>query len=325
MPDDQAEPTADTSTSSTEVFPRGVVPPVATPLTADREVDEPSLRRLVRRLITAGVDGLFALGSTGESAFLPDRQRLRVAEIIVDEVAGAVPVLAAALDPSTTRVIDTAKVLTKVGVAGVVVTAPFYGIAHPAEISRHFRRIAEAVEVPTIAYDIPVAVGAKLAPELVAELAADGTLRAVKDSSGDDAGLRRVLELTHDIPGFAVLTGSEVLADLALYLGVHGIVPGLGNVDPDGYVRLYRAAVAGDWALARAEQERLIDLFRIVEVADGARVGRATAGVGSFKEALVQLGVIETATLPEPLPPLVAAERERIGALVRGVGLHAAR
>ncbi|MER5429229.1 dihydrodipicolinate synthase family protein [Streptomyces sp. NPDC002588] len=299
----------------------GVVPPVCTPLTPDREVDVPSLRALVDHLVAAGVDGLFVLGSTSEVAYLTDRQRRLVTETVVAHVGGRLPVLAGAIDMSTPRVLDQVAAATAAGADGVVVTAPFYARTHRAEIARHFRLIADRSPVPVIAYDIPVAVHSKLPAELVLELAAEGALAGLKDSSGDLAGFREVTAGARGLPGFSVLTGSELLVDAALALGADGVVPGLGNVDPDGYVRLVRLFRAGDRDAARTEQERLCALFGIVGAGDPGRMGGGSAALGAFKAALHLRGVIDCPVTAEPQIPLSAEETERVGKLLAAAGL----
>ena len=237
----------------------GVVPPVCTPLTPDSEVDTSSLVRLVDHLLDGGVDGLFVLGSTSEAAYLPDRHRRTVVETVVGHVGGRLPVLAGVIDMTTPRVLDHVASAVDAGADAVVATAPFYTRTHPKEIARHFRVLADRSPVPVVAYDIPRSVHTKLGADLVLELAADGVLAGLKDSSGDEGGFRRVVMGARLLgrPGaFSVLTGSEVTVDAALAMGAHGVVPGLGNVDPHGYVRLYRACRAGDWDRARTEQER---------------------------------------------------------------------
>ncbi|MFJ8110302.1 dihydrodipicolinate synthase family protein [Streptomyces sp. NPDC096132] len=299
----------------------GVVPPVCTPLTADREVDVPSLLRLVDHLVAGGVDGLFVLGSTSEVAYLTDRQRLLVTETVAGHVAGRLPVLAGAIDMSTPRVLDHVAAVTAAGADAVVVTAPFYARTHPAEIARHYRLVAARSTVPVIAYDIPVAVHTKLPAPLLLELAADGVLAGLKDSSGDLAGFREVVTGARALPGFSVLTGSELLVDAALALGAHGVVPGLGNVDPHGYVRLHRLFRAGDLAAARAEQERLCTLFGMVTVGDPARMGPGSAALGAFKTALHLRGVIACPVTAAPQIPLTTEETERVAKFLSGAGL----
>ena len=288
----------------------GIVPPLCTPLTPERELDVPSLEKLTGHLLGAGVHGLFVTGSTGEVGYLPDRTRRRVLEVVAGVAAGQVPVLAGVIDTATPRVVEHARAALQAGADALVATAPFYVPTHPAEIAVHFRQIRAAVDLPLLAYDIPVSVHTKLAPATVAELAADGTLAGLKDSSGDLDGLRAVLE-TVDAEGFLVFSGSETMADTSLQLGAHGLVPGLGNVDPDGYVRLHEAAVAGDWERAAAEQRRLRRLFEVIRV--GARpMSRYSSAIGAFKAGLVLRGVIEHGTTSIPMIPLDDAETDAV-------------
>ncbi|MFF3190338.1 dihydrodipicolinate synthase family protein [Streptomyces misionensis] len=299
----------------------GVVPPVCTPLTPEREVDVPSLLRLVDHLVGAGVHGLFVLGSTSEAAFLTDAQRRRVVETVAGHLGGQLPVLAGAIDMTTPRVLDHVRAVTAAGAEAVVVTAPFYTRTHPSEIVHHYRRIAALSPVPVIAYDIPVAVHTKLPAELVLGLAGDGVLAGIKDSSGDLAAFRELVTGARAHPGFGVLTGSELIADAALALGADGAVPGLANVDPHGYVRMYRQCRAGDWAGARAEQERLCALFGLTAVGDPARMGGGSSALGAFKAALHLRGVIDCPVTAEPQVPLSGEEAEKVAKFLACAGL----
>jgi 4-hydroxy-tetrahydrodipicolinate synthase len=286
----------------------GVVPPVCTPLTPERELDVASLERLAGFLLDAGVHGLFVTGSTGEVAYLTDDVRRQALEVVAGVAAGQVPVLAGIIDTTTTRVIEHARASKASGADALVATAPFYAPTHPSEFYGHFRTIRAAVDLPLVAYDIPVSVGSKLPTDVIADLAADGTLSALKDSSGDLDGLRAVLERTS---GFQCYSGSETLADLGLFIGAHGLVPGIANVDPHGYLRLYDAATRGDWDAARTEQTRLRKLFQLIYVG-GTRIGRYSSAIGAFKEGLVLRGVIAGATTSEPMIALVDAERAAV-------------
>lgn len=288
----------------------GVVPPVCTPLTPERELDVPSLERLAGFLIEAGMHALFVTGSTGEVAYLPDDVRYRALEVVAGVAAGQVPVLAGIIDTTTPRVVEHARAAKASGADALVATVPFYTPTHPAEFPGHFRAIRAAVDLPLVAYDIPGSAGSKLPTDVVVELAEDGTLAGLKDSSGDLDGLRAVLESVR-AQGFRCYSGSETLADLGLFIGAHGLVPGIGNVDPHGYLRLYAAARRADWAAAKAEQLRLRRLFRLIHVGD-PRMGRYSSAIGAFKEGLVARGVIAHATTSEPMIPLNDAERASV-------------
>jgi 4-hydroxy-tetrahydrodipicolinate synthase len=301
----------------------GVIPPVCTPLTPDYRVDTGSLTRLVDHLLDGGVDALFLLGSTSEVAFLPDGHRKVVLDTVIRHVAGQVPVLAGAIDMTTLRVLDHVRVAVEAGVDGIVATAPFYARTHPAEIEVHFRTIADRAGVPVYAYDLPVSVHSKLGPALLLDLAAAGVLAGVKDSSGDESGLRGVIlgrRDRTDIGSFSVLTGSELTVDSALWMGADGVVPGLGNVDPHGYTRLFAAAADGDWEAARAEQERLLHLFDLVTVG-GTRMGISSSALGAFKAALHLRGVIDHPTTALPQIPLGPDEIARVGKYLAAAGL----
>ena len=168
----------------------GVIPPVVIPLTAERTLDLEALERSINRMIDAGVDGLFFLGSSGEVAFLTDAQRYHVLQEAVAMVHGRVPVLAGIIDMETLRVVDQAKRATGYGVDGLVATAPFYALGGPKETERHFRAIREQTDLPLFAYDLPVCVHTKLDPTMLVRLGEDGVIQGVKDSSGDDVSFR---------------------------------------------------------------------------------------------------------------------------------------
>ena len=298
----------------------GVVPPLLTPLTAEGEVDVPSLERLIGRLLDGGVDALFALGSSGEVAFWDDARRETILEAVTGAVAGQVPVIAGVIDMQTDRVIQHVRTAERFDLAGYVVTAPFYAITGPEEIDAHFRAVAAATERPLWAYDIPVCVHTKLSPAQLLRLGQDGVITGVKDSSGDDVSFRRLASANRAAGSpLTLLTGHEVVVDGAYLAGADGSVPGLGNVDPAGYVRMHRAAQAGDWEQVRAEQDRLAALFEIVfQPTD--KVGPA-AGVGAFKTALRELGVFSTNSMASPMSPIEGEAVDRIRGILADVGL----
>ncbi len=299
----------------------GVIPPLCTPFTQDGLPDLDSLKNLIEFQLAGGVHGLFVLGSTSETVFLTSKQRETIIEKTVQTVAGRVPVVAGVLGTTTVPCIEYAEAAQRAGAAGIVLTAPFYARTSQPEILEHFRQIRAAIDLPILAYDIPVAVHVKIERPTMLTLAREGTIVSVKDSSGDDANFRGLVMDTRDLPGFTTFTGSELLVDSALMIGASGVVPGLGNVDPAGYRRLYDAAQAGDWAKAREEQERLYRLFSIVFAGDTARMGFGASAYGGFKTALVLQGVIATNVVGRPQPRFVDAEVERVRAIMVEAGL----
>ena len=298
----------------------GVIPPVVTPFTAAGEVDFDSLDKVVEHLIAGGVNGLFALGSSGEVAYLTDAQRDAVIERVVKAAAGRVPVLAGAIDTTAHRVIDQARRAAALGAEAIGATCPFYALNDAEEIKAHFRAIAAAIDVPVFAYDVPVRLGgAKLGCELLVELGKEGVLVGVKDSSGDDVSFRWLCR-ANEAAGhpLQLLTGHEVVVDGAYMSGADGSVPGLANVDPEGYVRQWQAYERRDWEAVRTEQDRLADLMRIVQVKGVQGFG---AGVGAFKAALHLLGVFDSPEMPRPVAAIEGDNMEHVASVLRAVGL----
>jgi len=301
----------------------GVIPPVVTPRTADGSIDTVGLDAVVEHLIKGGVSGLFVLGSSGEVPYLTNSERDSVLRQIVATNAGRIPVLVGASEQTTARVIDEGSRLIALGADALVVTTPFYAIANGSEIEAHFTAIHEALKVVIFAYDVPVRTHHKLPLDVAIRLAESGAIVGVKDSSGDDVSFRQLILATKHVQGFSVFTGHEVVVDGALLGGAHGVAPGLGNVDPAGYRRLFDLAQAGSWAEAAAEQDRLARVFDIVYTPDASRVSPGAAGLGAFKTALVELGVISSNAMSAPMVNLDESEAAKIREILAETGLLA--
>lgn len=298
----------------------GVVPPVATPLLPNGTIDHASLEKLVDYLVGSGVHGLFALGSTGETAYFTDSQRTEILRTIMSANSGRVPVIAGAIELTAPRIIETARSLESVGPDAIVVTAPLYTLNSQTEINAHFRTISHALDVPLWAYDVPVRVHSKLSLELLMDLAKDGVIAGVKDSSGDDVAFRRLVGANSDAGRpLKLLTGHELVVDAMLLAGADGVVPGFANVDAIGYVKLWDAAERGDWNAARAQQEQINREFEIVFRPKGLS-GDAT-GVGAFKAAMKLRGIIEHDTMAHTVQPLSASDVAQIQSILTSLDL----
>ena len=298
----------------------GVIPPVVVPDTPDHELDVPSFERLINYMIDGGVDGLFFLGSSGEVVFSTDERRDQVVREAVRIVDGRVPVLVGIIDTETERVIEHGKRAIVLGADALVATAPFYALGGPVEVEEHFRILHAELDAPIFAYDIPVCVHTKLGWKMLAKLGAEGVLAGVKDSSGDDISFRYLCQenekLGHPL---SVLTGHEIVVDGAYLSGADGSVPGLANVEPKGYVRMWKAAQAGDWATVKAEQDKLNELSHIFDVTSG--VTGYAGGVGAFKTALWLMGIFDSNTMPRPVKALEGDNVKAIEKVLKDNGL----
>lgn len=289
----------------------GVVPPVVTPDTPDHQLDVVSFERSINRLIEAGVDGLFFLGSSGEVVFATDERRDQIVREAVRIVDHRVPVLVGIIDTETERVLEHGRRALALGADALVATAPFYALGGPADVEEHFRILHQELDAPLFAYDIPVCVHTKLPWKMLARLGAEGVLAGVKDSSGDDVSFRYLVqENEKNGHPLTLLTGHEIVVDGALLSGADGSVPGLANVEPKGYVRMWKAAQDGNWAEVKREQDRLNEISHIFDVTTG--VQGYGAGVGAFKCALNLMGIFDSDQMPRPVKPLDDQNREAI-------------
>ena len=298
----------------------GVVPPVVTPDTPDHQLDVVSFERSINRLIEAGVDGLFFLGSSGEVVFATDERRDQIVREAVRIVDHRVPVLVGIIDTETERVLEHGRRALALGADALVATAPFYALGGPADVEEHFRILHQELDAPLFAYDIPVCVHTKLPWKMLARLGEEGILAGVKDSSGDDVSFRYLVqENEKNGHPLTLLTGHEIVVDGALLSGADGSVPGLANVEPEGYVRMWKAAQEGNWAEVKREQDRLNEISHIFDVTSG--VQGYGAGVGAFKCALNLMGIFDSDQMPRPVKPLDGQNREAIKQVLVANGL----
>ena len=298
----------------------GVIPPVVTPNTPDHQLDIVSFERSINRLIEAGVDGLFFLGSSGEVVFATDERRDQIVREAVRIVDHRVPVLVGIIDTETERVLEHGRRALALGADALVATAPFYALGGPADVEEHFRILHQELDAPLFAYDIPVCVHTKLSWKMLARLGAEGVLAGVKDSSGDDVSFRYLVqENEKNGHPLTLLTGHEIVVDGALLSGADGSVPGLANVEPEGYVRMWKAAQEGNWAEVKREQDRLNEISHIFDVTTG--VQGYGAGVGAFKCALNLMGIFDSDQMPRPVKPLDGQNREAIKQVLIANGL----
>lgn len=241
----------------------GLIPPMITPLTRDRELDPEGIERLVGALIGGGVSGIFVLGSSGEGAWLTARQCREVVERTVRAARGAVPVLAGIIEPSTRRALEALENVVEAGADAVVAASPYYFAVSPAEQIAHFSAIARVSPVPVVLYNIPPLTHNPIPFEVVRALADTGRVAGIKDSSADWEHFERLIALKAQRPDFRILQGAEKPAAQSILAGADGLVPGLGNLRPDLFAALYKAARAGERERAAALQEQVNHLWTL--------------------------------------------------------------
>lgn len=287
---------------------------MVTPLLPSGALDVESLDRLLEHFVSIGATGVLVLGSTGEVGMLQEATREEVLSRTVQRVKGRIHVMAGVPAMGTLDGVGYARRWSALGADSLLVTAPYAFQLAADELANHFRLIAGASPVPILAYNIPVRVQVILEPQLLATLAAEGTIQGVKDSSGDIQRARTLYELLAPEGEIRTYTGSEQAMESWLLSGAHGVIPGLANPFGRYHVELTRRATAGDWPGARAIQGQILSLLELYQYAIPGASFSASA-VASMKEALVQQGIIAHSTMSPPFgqtDPGLRAHVERI-------------
>jgi 4-hydroxy-tetrahydrodipicolinate synthase len=239
----------------------GVISPVVLALDAGGEIDEAGMRREVDHLLAAGVDGLLANGTTGEGVLLGPEEFERVCEIVVEEAAGRVPVVAGVVADSTRQALQLGRLAHAAGASALLV-APVHFVHLPtrAGLVDFYRAIGGEVGLPLVLYNVVPAID--LTPALCLELAELPEVVAIKQSNDDFHQLADLLRLVGD--RLAVLAAIEDLLYPALALGAPGIMAAIAAVLPRQCVALYGAVKRHDLAAALRLHQRLLPVVRAV-------------------------------------------------------------
>jgi 4-hydroxy-2-oxoglutarate aldolase len=292
----------------------GLFTPVATPF-LDDEVDEVGLRRNIRKYMATGLTGIVALGSNGEAVQLDEEEADRVVAIARDEVPPGRPLIAGTGRESTRAAIAATKRAAATGVDAVLVRTPsFFKPLMTAEVFvRHYTAVADASPVPVLLYNVTLYTGVALPVEAVARLSEHPNIAGIKDSGSDVPLIADFLARTS--PGFTVLAGSGVAYYSALAAGAHGAILALAGVATDACVEIRSLVEAGRFVEARALQQRLVPLARLI----GGQYA-----VPGLKAALDLLGYRGGAPRP-PLGLVPAAVIDQLAAELQGLGLSTTR
>lgn len=238
---------------------RGSYTVMVTPFTADGSaVDEPGLRRFVDWQINEGTHGLIPLGSTGEFLSQTDAERCRVAEVVIDQAAGRVPVIVGTAAEWTDDVVRYSREAEALGADGVMIVPPFYASPTEDELFEHYRRVGDAISIPIMIYNNPYTSNVDVKPALVARLSEIGTVRYVKESSGDVTRVREIGRLCGE--RMTVFAGYHPYE--SYLLGAQGYVSVCANIVPAMSAELFtRTVEAGDTERGRELYHRLLPLL----------------------------------------------------------------
>lgn len=224
-------------------------------------VDEEGYRRFIEWQIEQGIHGLVPCGTTGESATLTHEEHQRVIEICIDQAKGRVPVLAGAGSNNTSEAIQLAKFAKQAGADGALLITPYYNKPTQEGLYRHFRAIAEAVDLPLVPYNVPGRTGCNLQPATIGRLAKElPNIVGIKEATANLVQVSDVLE--NCPPTFQLLSGDDFTVLPILSIGGCGVISVTSNVAPAKMAALCNAFNAGDIATARRLHFELAPLNR---------------------------------------------------------------
>jgi len=280
--------------------PKGIIPPIITPLDKDGNMDKKAIFKVVNYLIKGGVHGLFPLGSTGEWYGLSFDQKREVIEAVIEANNKRVPIYAGTGAITTKETISLTKMATDIGVDALSVSTPVFIAPNDQELYNHYQAIASSTDLPIILYNNPGRTGINLNVNLVVKLSQIDNIVGIKDSSGDMTQGAEYIRRIGD--NFAVLAGRDTLIYGFLAYGGKGAIAATANIVPQIVVKIYEEYQKGNYEEALKAQFQLAPL-------------RMAFNLGSFpvvmKEGLNLLGIEVGSTL-KPVEPLTEEARERL-------------
>lgn len=286
----------------------GSIVALVTPMRADGAVDHDALVALVERQVAAGTAAIVSVGTTGESATLTVAEHTDVIRRTVEAVAGRVPVIAGTGANATAEAIHLTEAARAAGADAALLVTPYYNKPPQEGLYRHFRAVAEAVDLPQILYNVPGRTACDLLPATVARLAEVPGIVGLKEALGDMDRVRELVAL--GLPDFALYSGDDATARASILAGFHGDISVTANIAPDAMAAMCAAALAGDGEEAARIDADLAGLHRALFVQPNPI---------PVKWALAQLGLAPDG-IRLPLVPLDPTHHDDVRAALTASG-----
>lgn len=286
----------------------GAMPALITPFTKDDRIDGEGLRKNIEFVEAGGVSGIVPCGTTGESATLSAVEHEEVIDIAVD--CANVPVLAGTGSNNTGEALQFTKHAEDAGVDGVLLISPYYNKPNPAGLITHFKKIAEAVDIPIVLYNVPSRTGQDVPVEVITELAKVENIIGIKEASGSLAKASQILENTVD-EDFIVLSGDDGLTLPIMSVGGSGVISVAANVVPDKMSGMVNAALKGDYESARKFHYEIAALIRALFLETNPIPVKKAAELAGLASGHVRL----------PLAPLGDSNTEKLAEELRKLGV----
>lgn len=222
------------------------------------EVDYKKLKELVEFHVTNGTSGIVPCGTTGESATLSFEEHERVVGEVVSAAAGRIKVLAGTGSNNTSEALHLTRHAKKAGADGALLITPYYNKPTPEGLYRHYKLIAEEVDIPIVMYNVPSRTGISMLPETVARLAGMKNIVGIKEASGNIDQTTQILQSCN----ITVLSGDDSLTLPIMSVGGKGVISVVANIVPADTAALTKHCLAGDYAAARKLHYKLFPLCK---------------------------------------------------------------
>lgn len=282
---------------------------MVTPFDSQLEVDYAAARRLAETLVSSGTDAIVVGGTTGEAPSLSHEEKIKLWESVVEAVGDRVPVIAGTGTNSTRDSIELSREAEKIGVHGIMLVTPYYNKPPQTGLVEHFMRVAGAVQVPVLLYNVPGRTGVNMLPATVETLAAVPNIVAVKEAAGSTD---QFTEIVRRVPAdFLVYSGDDSMTLPAMSVGAYGVVSVVSHVVGPLLKRMIDLCVHGDVEGAARIHRDLFPLFKAAFV---------TTNPIPIKTALKLVG-INVGTVRPPLSPPTASEEQVLKEALVGLGL----
>jgi 4-hydroxy-tetrahydrodipicolinate synthase len=282
---------------------------IVTPMHEDGRLDMARFRELIDWHVAEGTDGIVVVGTTGESPTVDFDEHKELIRVAVDHAKGRIPIIAGTGGNSTAEAIELTESAKKAGATASLSVVPYYNKPSQEGLYRHYRAIAEKVDLPMILYNVPGRTVADLANDTVVRLAQVPGIIGIKDAT---ASIERGTDLIKRAPrGFAVYSGEDATALALTLLGGQGVISVTANVAPRQMHEMCAAALVGDVKKAREINLRLLGLHQKLFV---------EANPIPVKWALAQMGRMEGG-LRLPLTPLAERFHEAVRAALAEAGI----
>jgi len=235
---------------------------LVTPFTKDNRIDFDALSRMLDFQLDGGADAIIIFGTTGEASTLTDDEKLETAKFTLEHVDGRVPVIAGAGSNNTRRGIELGQMLESMGVDALLHVTPYYNETNEEGLKRHFKAVAEAVNLPVILYNVPSRTGINLLPETCGELAKIPNIVAIKEAGGDV----RTVSAIHSCAGedFTVYSGNDDVILPTLACGGKGVISVLSNILPGAVTTMCKSFFIGELEVARLLQKKYAKLISLL-------------------------------------------------------------